>query len=126
VMVAVSSKPDVKRLIRRGSRVAGRMNTAWYVVYVETPREAPDTISATAQRQLSENLAFARELGAEVVVLRGDDIAGELVRFAKERHVSYVILGHSERGRWQTFWRGDVISRFIREIGDVDVQVVSS
>jgi two-component system sensor histidine kinase KdpD len=126
VMVAVSSKPDVKRLIRRGSRVAGRMNTAWSVVYVETPREAPDTISATAQRQLSETLAFARELGAEVVILWGGDIAGELVRFAKERSVSYVILGHSERGRWQTFWRGDVISRFIREIGDVDVQVVSS
>ena len=85
VMVAISSKPDVKRLIRRGSRVAGRMNTDWYVVYVETPREAPNKISATAQRQLAENLAFARELGAEVVTLKGGDIAGELVRFAKEK-----------------------------------------
>src|SRR5215211_1386857 len=58
VMVAISSKPDVKRLIRRGSRVAGRMNTDWYDVYVETPREAPNRISAAAQRQLVENLAF--------------------------------------------------------------------
>jgi len=31
-MVAISSKPDVKHLIRRGSWVAGRMNTDWYVV----------------------------------------------------------------------------------------------
>ena len=115
----------MKKLIRRGSRVAGRMNTVWYVVYVETPRDAPEKISATAQRQLAENLAFARELGAEIVTLKGRDIAEELVRFAKERRVSYVILGHSERGRWEAFWRGEVVSRFIREIGDVDVQVVS-
>ena len=125
VMVAISSKPDVKRLIRRGSRVAGRMNTDWYVVYVETPREAPNKISATAQRQLAENLAFARELGADVVTLKGDDIAGELVRFAKEKNVSYVILGHSQRSRLEQLFRGSVIDRFVREIGDVDVQVVS-
>jgi two-component system, OmpR family, sensor histidine kinase KdpD len=125
VMVAISPNPDVKRLIRRGSRVAGRMNTDWYVVHVETPRLAPTRISATAQRQLAENLAFARELGAEVVTLKGRDIAGELVRFAKENNVTYVILGHSRRSRLEEFLRGSVINRFVREIGDVDVQVVS-
>ena len=125
VMVAISSKPDVKRLIRRGSRVAGRMNTDWYVVYVETPREAPEKISATAQRQVAENLAIARELGADVVTLKGRDIADELVRFAKNHSVSYVILGHSQRSRVEEFFRGNVINRFVREVGDVDVQVVS-
>jgi two-component system sensor histidine kinase KdpD len=125
VMVAISPSPDVKRLIRRGSRVAGRMNTDWYVVYVETPRNAPSKISATAQRRIAENLAFARELGAEVVTLKGRDVAGELVRFAKEKNVTYVILGHSGRGRLEEFLRGSVINRFVREIRDVDVQVVS-
>jgi len=125
VIVAISSKPDVKRLIRRGSRVAGRMNTAWYVVYVETPREAPDKISASAQRQLSESLSFARELGPEVAPLKGRDIVEELVRFAREHNVTYVILGHSERSRWEEFWSGNVINRFVREVGDIDVQVVS-
>jgi two-component system, OmpR family, sensor histidine kinase KdpD len=125
VMVAISPNPDVKRLIRRGSRVAGRMNTDWYVVYVQTPRNAPSKISATAQRQIAENLAFARELGAEVVTFKGRDIAGELVRFAKENNVTYVIMGHSGRGRLEEFLRGSVINRFVRVIGDVDVQVVS-
>ena len=125
VMVAISSKPDAGRLIRRGSRVAGRMNTEWYVVYVETSRSAPEKISATAQRQVAENLQFATELGAEVVTLKGDDIVSELVRFAREHNVTYVILGHSRRSRLEEFLRGSVINRFIREVGDVDVQVVS-
>lgn len=126
VMVAISSKPDVKRLIRRGSRVAGRMNTEWYVVYVETPREAPNKISATTQRQIADNLQLARELGAEVVVLKGRDVVAEMLRFAREHNVTYVILGHSKRSRWEEFRRGNVINRFVREVGDIDVQVVSS
>ena len=125
VMVAISSKPDAGRMIRRGSRVAGRMNTDWYAIYVETPREAPEKITATAQRQVAENLALARELGAEVVSLKGRDIVTELVEFARENNVTYVILGHSQRSRLEEFLRGSVINRFIREVGDIDVQVVS-
>ncbi len=42
VMVCLSSPPTrASALLRRGSRLAGRLNTDWFVVYVETPREAP-------------------------------------------------------------------------------------
>jgi len=126
VMVPISSKPDARRLIRRGSRVAGRMNTEWYVVYVETPRESPQRISATAQRQISENLQFARELGADIVKLKSRDVVAELVRFAREHNVTYVVMGHSRRGRWEELWRGNVINRFVQEVGDIDVQIVTS
>lgn len=124
VMVPVSSNPAAKRLIRRGSRVAGRMSTDWFVVYVETPRQAPGRISATAQRQVAENLQLARELGAEVVTLKGTDVVAELARFARENNVTYVVMGHTERSRLQEFLRGSVINRLIHELGDVDVQVV--
>jgi two-component system sensor histidine kinase KdpD len=125
VMVAVSSNPDVKRLIRRGSRTAGRMNVGWYVVYVQTPRESTERISATAQRQVADNLAFAKELGAEVVVLKAKDIVEALIGFAREHNVSYVIVGHTARSRLEHLLRGNLVDRLVREVGDVDVQVVS-
>src|SRR5262249_23247254 len=41
VMVCLSSYPPrAAILLRRGSRIAGRLNTDWFVVYVETPRSA--------------------------------------------------------------------------------------
>ncbi len=126
VMVAISSKPNARSLIRRGSRTAGRMNTEWYAVYVETPHKTPEKISATTQRQIAENLQFAQELGARPVRLEGRDVVAELVEFARQNNITYVILGHSRRSRWEEFWRGSVINRFIREVGDIDVQVVSS
>lgn len=125
VMVAISSNPGARRLIRRGSRVAGRMSVGWYVVYVQTPREAPEKISATAQRQVADNPQFARELGAEVFTLKGTDAVDELIQFAREHDVTYVIAGHTNRSRLELFLRGNVTDRFIREVGEVDVQIVS-
>ncbi len=63
-----------------GSRMAGRLNTDWYVVYVETPREAPERIDSEAQRHLHANIARAKELGGEVVRLQSDDPAARAPR----------------------------------------------
>src|SRR6201999_2779613 len=37
VMVCLSSRPGTERLLRAGSRIAGRLATNWYAVHVETP-----------------------------------------------------------------------------------------
>jgi two-component system, OmpR family, sensor histidine kinase KdpD len=39
VMVAIASCGSAKKLLRVGSRVAGRLASDWYAVYVETPSE---------------------------------------------------------------------------------------
>src|SRR5712671_3677534 len=53
LMVCLASNPPrAKQLLSRGSRMAGRLNTDWFVVYVETPREAPHLIDSEAPRHL--------------------------------------------------------------------------
>src|SRR5205823_8245581 len=47
VMVCLASNPPRAKTLRaRGSRMAGRLNTDWFVVYVETPEEAPNLIDS--------------------------------------------------------------------------------
>src|SRR5512137_1309788 len=106
VMVCLSSNPPhAATLLRRGSRLAGRLNTDWYVVYVETPRESPERIDSEAQRHLHANVARAKELGAEVVRLRSDDPAGALLDFARAHRVSDVILGRGSEPWWRRHLR---------------------
>ena len=50
-------------------------------------------ISAREHRLLSENVTLAMELGAKVVWLASEDIAGELLRFAREQGVTLAIFG---------------------------------
>src|SRR3989442_926488 len=87
-----SNPPRAKTLLSRGSRMAGRLNTDWFVVYVETPDEAPNLIDSEAQRHLLANVEKARELGAEVVRLKSDEPAHAMLDFARTHGVAHVIV----------------------------------
>ena len=126
VMVCLSSDPSTSRfLLRKASRIAGRLNTDWYCVYVQTPDEAADRIDATVQRRLVDNIQLAQSLGAEVVKLQGDEVAPTLLRFAAERGVTLAIVGQTRRSRWYRFRRGSVVDRMLAGPGALDVLVVS-
>jgi len=126
VMVCLSSRgPRAAALLRRGSRLAGRLNTDWYAVYVETPREAPDRIDAEAQRHLLDNLERARELGAEVVKLQSEDPISVLLDFARSHRVKHVILGRSRDPWWKRALGRTFLLRFLQEAGEFDVTVAS-
>ena len=125
-MVCMSSAtPRAATLLRRGSRLAGRLNTDWYVVYVETPREAPSLIDAEAQRRLHQNVALAKELGAEVVCLQAHDLVATLLDFARSHRVGHLMIGRTEGRTLQRLLRRDVMSRIIDEASGLDVHIVS-
>jgi two-component system sensor histidine kinase KdpD len=126
VMVALSSNPPhALALLRRGSRMAGRLNTNWYVVYVETPQEAPDRIDSEAQRKLLENVEKARELGAEVVRLHSSDPAEAMLDFARSHRVSDVIVGRTEQPWWRRALGRSVLQRLVDESQGLDLHIVS-
>jgi len=126
VMVCLASNPPrAKTLLARGSRMAGRLNTDWYVVYVETPEEAPHLIDAEAQRHLLANIDKAKELGAEVVRLKAADPAQALLDFARTHGVAHVIVGRSLHPWWRQILRGSVVTRLLREAEEFDLHVVS-
>ena len=126
LMVCLSSNPPHARtLLRRGSRLAGRLNTDWYVVYVETPAEAPDRIDSEAQRRLHANIELAKELGAEVVRLRGMDPIETLLGFARSHGVSDVVIGRTQAPLWQRLLRRTFMARMLEQAEGLDVHVVS-
>jgi two-component system sensor histidine kinase KdpD len=127
VMVCLSSDPPLSRaLLRKGSRIAGRLNSDWFCVYVQTPGERADRIDSTLQRQLVENIQLAQSLGAEVVKLDGADVARALVRFAAERGVTLAIVGATRRSRWYRLRRGSIVERLMAPHTGLDVLVVSA
>ena len=127
VLVALASNPPRARtLLERGSRMAGRLNTDWFVVYVETPQEAPHLIDSEAQRHLLQNLEKAKELGAEVVRLKSDHPAQALLDFARTHGVSRIIVGRSLQPWWKQVLFGSVLTRLLREATDLDLHIVSN
>jgi two-component system, OmpR family, sensor histidine kinase KdpD len=126
VMVCMSSFPTrAGVLLRRGSRFAGRLNTDWFVVYVETPREAPHLIDAEAQRHLLANAESARELGAEVVHLKADDPVPALLDFARSHGVGQIIVGRSRAPWWRQLLGRTIAMRLVKEADGLDVLIAA-
>jgi two-component system sensor histidine kinase KdpD len=126
VMVCMASgSPRANTLLRKGSRMAGRLNTHWFVVYVETPGEAPTKIDAETQRHLLENIQKARELGAEIIRLKAQDPVAALLDFARSHGVGHIIIGRSQQPWWRKLLGRSVTHRLVEEAAGFDVHIVS-
>jgi two-component system sensor histidine kinase KdpD len=126
LLVALPSQLTLtEELLRKASRIAGRLNLDWYCVYVQTPDERADRIDATVQRKLVDNIQKAQSMGAEVVKLEGTDVAETLTRFAVEHGVTLIVAGQSRRNWWQHITRGSVVDKLVNNTMDIDVLVVS-
>jgi two-component system sensor histidine kinase KdpD len=127
VMVCLSSaSPRGGILVRKGSRLAGRLSTDWFVVFVETPAETPDRIDSEAQRHLMANTDLARELGAEVVKLRSTDPVNAILEFARSHSVGHVVVGRSYQSSWKQLLGRTLPLRLVREASGLDVHVVAT
>ena len=124
VMVCLSTRPGTERLLRVGARVAGRLASNWYAVYVTRPDADKGHGDPEAFHRLEEYERMARDLGAKVVNLTDRNVSDALIRFAQQESISHVVFGQSARSRWDILWRGSVLNRFLSEVRDVTVQVV--
>ena len=124
VMVCMSSNALAPRVIRTGARIAGRLGSKWYAVYVETPRETPQRIRRQDAEALAENIRLAESLGATVVRVRAERPAEGLIAFAQREGVTHVIFGQTARSRWEILLRGSTLDRFLEAVPDAAVQVV--
>ena len=124
VMVCMASRGSARKLLRTGSRIAGRLSTDWFAVYVETPNEELGRIKPADYAALMENIRLAEELGAKVVKLKARRVADALIDFARREGITHVIFGQSSRSRWDILLHGSVINRFLAEVKDATVHVV--
>jgi two-component system sensor histidine kinase KdpD len=123
VMVCVSEGPLAARLVRAARRIAARRRAEWMAVFVETPsfHRRPDE----DRERVSRALRLAEQLGAEAVTIPGQDVAGEIVRYARSRNVTEILLGRSLRPWWNVLSRSP-IPEVIRQSGDIEVRVIST
>jgi len=123
VMVCLSTRPGTERLLRVGARIAGRLASNWFAVYVGRPDDKGHG-DPEAFHRLEEYEKMARDLGAQVVNLTDRNVSDALIRFAQQENISHVVFGQSARSRFDILLRGSVLNRFLSEVRDVTVQVV--
>ena len=98
IMVAVTATPGTDVVLRRAARIALRVKADLKVVHVV----CEDSSGPASKQALADVKHLAEDLGASWHEITSDDPASAIVKFAKEKQVTQVVLGASRRSRWQT------------------------
>ena len=122
ILMALSSNPEAKRLLRISARLAGRRNAKWFAVAVKARDARP--LDDDHEKTMQDNIRFAKELGAQVVELRGPKVADALIEFAAQEGATEIIIGTSARGWWDRLLHGSIAEQLLRKAPHLALHVV--
>lgn len=121
LLVAIGASPHSAELVRWTRRYAGSLEAPWIAVAVELPKP----LGPADEKRRSENLALARQLGAEVVLASGAHAGEALLKVAQQHGVTQIILGKPEGAPWRWLLRHrSPVGWLIRNSAGIDIQLV--
>ncbi|MFZ5518474.1 MAG: DUF4118 domain-containing protein [Candidatus Zhuqueibacterota bacterium] len=124
LLVGISPSPKSEKVIRMAHRMAEDLNAEWYAISVDSPQQVK--MNERAKLQLEKNITLAEELGARTVFLSGNNIADEMLRFAREKNINLIIAGLSYRSRIEEVFKGSVLRDLVRKSGSINVLIVGA
>ncbi|HIJ63625.1 MAG TPA: sensor histidine kinase KdpD, partial [Rhodospirillaceae bacterium] len=123
ILVCVGADVAASRLVRVAKRVAERRAAPWVAVYVETHRHL--AMSEKDKDRIAQALRLAQQLGGEALSLQGEDVAAEVLAYARDHNCTQLVVGRPRRGGWRRMFGATVTDRLVAASGAIDVLLVS-
>jgi two-component system sensor histidine kinase KdpD len=128
ILVCVNYRPHSEQLIRRGWRMADRLQAQLLVLIVLT--NAPgEGLSPDEQRHLERINGLCQEFDARVLTRKAapTDIGPTIVRVATELEVTQIIMGQPvDQPRWRTWRNSNPVTYVLENAEFMDLLVVSN
>ncbi|MBI5232398.1 MAG: universal stress protein [Coriobacteriales bacterium] len=122
VLVPVTARPASMKLVRRGYQLSHRLDGDLWVIHVRPPAML---LGAAEEQALEQLRNLTREFGGHFVELTGDNIATEIIEFARTHQVTFIVMGQSVRSRWDEILHGSIVTKISRETRNIDVVIVA-
>ncbi|MEO8446156.1 MAG: sensor protein KdpD [bacterium] len=94
ILVCIGANDKLnQKIIRKSSRIADRLDSKWFVIFVETDKQSLENIDSKSQRHIINNLKLAVEQGAVADTLKAKTIVEGIIAYAKDKEVKKIIVG---------------------------------
>ncbi len=124
VLVCIEGGSKASAVVRHARRLADQFRAPWTAISVESAR-GPG-MDGPGQDSLAEAMRLAGILGAEQVVIPGQDIADTIIDYARVNNITHIIVGKSRRARWRTLFTGSVTQQVINRAGGINIHVIEA
>jgi two-component system sensor histidine kinase KdpD len=122
LLICVGRDDASDAVVRAGARLATGLNASWIALYVEA--SAREGQSADDVRRVDAALRLAERLGAETARVTGDDLAAEILKFARRENITQIVLRRSRAGFLARLFRRSLTDEIVRQSADIAVHVV--
>jgi len=119
-----SNEVAAKKVIRKTARLASYYNANWYVLFVETPREAADKIPLDKQRHLINNFKLATELGAEVIKVSDNNIGQAIIYLAEQKEITTICIGKPRLTLLQVIMATNVFNQLLKKMSFSNIDLI--
>lgn len=121
ILVCVTQQKTCERLINKAHELVNEYKGELYVINVV--RNDLNFLDSVRESEALEYLfGISKSIGANLAVLKSDDIAGTIAQYADENHISCIILGKSPSENKE--------KHFVKELkillkNDIEIKILS-
>ncbi|MGJ1206265.1 sensor protein KdpD [Sphingobacterium lactis] len=124
-MVCIGTEEKkAKNLIRKTARLASYYQAMWFVLYVQTPKEASDKIPLDKQRYLINNFKLATELGGQVLQVKGRHVYDHIVEQVIRMEITTLCVGRPKWPWFRVLWVMGNFKRLLHRLEKVQVDLI--
>lgn len=123
LLVCVSTYPNAIQLIRRGARIAGYMHAPLYCLFVDDPDRF---LTKFESLHIETCERLCQEFGGKFMRVSDQDKAKAIAIVAQKYYITQIVIGESQRSRWQLLLRGSLTHRLLRSLRNIDVHIIAT
>ncbi|MBF2007296.1 MAG: sensor histidine kinase KdpD [Chlorogloeopsis fritschii C42_A2020_084] len=123
VLVCISTYPNSLQLLRRGARLASYMNAPLFALFVADPDRFL-TKEESLHIDMCEKLC--QEFEGTFIRVTSSNIAKAIAEVAQKYHITQIIIGESQRSRWQILLKGSLTQKLVRLLKNIDLHIIAT
>lgn len=122
ILVCLSSSPSNNKIIRTAAKMAEAFNGSFTALYIETSKFS--LLDDSSKNRLKQNMKIARQLGAKVEIVCGDDVPFQIAEFARLSGVTKIVIGRSAIVKKHIIRKPTLTEKLISHAPDVDIHII--
>jgi two-component system sensor histidine kinase KdpD len=123
VLVCVSTYPNSLQLLRRGARIASYMNAPFYTLFVDDPDRFLTKVESLHVETCQK---LCQEFQGQFLRVQSPNVAKAISDVAKQYRITQIVIGESQKSRWQLLFRGSLTQQLVRSLKHVDLHIIAT
>ena len=70
--------------------------------------------------------SLCKEFAGTFIQVTSNNIAHAIAEVAEKYHITQIVIGESQRSRWQILFKGSLTQKLVRLLKNVDLHIIAS